>query len=268
MLKISEFAKLAKTTRRTLIFYDEKGLFSPAKTSDNGYRYYEPDQLYRFELISGLRQLGLSLNDIKLVISSSGEKMNQYLTYYQQKNQEQIRHLQLLDHMLEMRRKQQPSYKQVQEEKVEVIPVLEQEFWCTDLEVDCTPDDVAKLYSKFMTDLGDVTSQIPSQLGFLTNLPLNNGQEYMSAAFRFIKETTTMDSRNLMTKITRPAGNYLSIKVKTDLNSILQGLKKMKKYTDINELKVADSLWQINVDQHLIRNGSSKQQVLQYEILD
>lgn len=268
MLKISEFAKLAKTTRRTLIFYDEKGLFSPAKIADNGYRYYDPDQLYQFELISALRQLGLSLNDIKLVISSSGEKLDQYLAYYQKKNQEQIHHLQLLDRILKMRRNQQPSYKEINEGEVKVISVLEQEFWCTDLEADCTPDDVARLYSKFMNDLGGITSQIPSQLGFLTNLPLENGQEYMSAAFRFIKETTTMDSRNSMTKITRPAGDYLSLKVNASLDGILQGLQQLEDYAKTNNLKVADSLWQINVDQHLVRNGSSEQQVLQYEILN
>lgn len=31
MLKISEMAKLANTTRRTLVYYDEEGIFSPVK---------------------------------------------------------------------------------------------------------------------------------------------------------------------------------------------------------------------------------------------
>lgn len=41
MLKISEMAKLANTTRRTLIFYDEQGVFQPVKKSASGYRYYD-----------------------------------------------------------------------------------------------------------------------------------------------------------------------------------------------------------------------------------
>lgn len=43
LLSISEFAKIAKiaqTTRRTLIFYDQKDIFKPAKIAENGYRYY------------------------------------------------------------------------------------------------------------------------------------------------------------------------------------------------------------------------------------
>lgn len=268
MLKISEFAKLAKTTRRTLIFYDEKGIFSPAKVSSNGYRYYEPDQLYQFELISGLRDLGLSLNDIQLILSSDGEQLNKYLEYYQQKNQEQIRHLQLLDRMLELRKNRTLPFQQIKLKKLQIISNLEQEFWCTDLTADCTPDDVANLYSEFMTDLGDVTSRIPSQFGFLTNLSLNNVSEYMSAGFRFIKETTVMDKPNLMTKIIKPAGNYLSIKVETNLNDILSGLEQIKNYARNNNLQMDENhLWQLNVDQHIVKNGSSAQQVLQYRIL-
>lgn len=268
MLKISEFAKLAKTTRRTLIFYDEKGLFSPAKTAENGYRYYEPDQLYQFELISGLRDLGLSLADIKLALNSNDEKLKQYLSSYQQKNRERIRHLQLLDRMLEMRKTQTSPYQQMPMNQVQVVSELEQEFWCTDLAADCTPDDVARLYSEFMTELGEVTSKVPSQLGFLTSLPINQGQNYMSAAFRFIKEITALDSHDLMTKIVKPAASFLSIRVNTDLSSILSGLEKLRDYAETNNLKVDKSLWQMNVDGKLVEKGSSKQQVLQYRILD
>ena len=35
LLSISAFAKIAGTTRRTLIFYDQKGIFKPYKIKDN-----------------------------------------------------------------------------------------------------------------------------------------------------------------------------------------------------------------------------------------
>ena len=35
LLSISEFAKIAGTTRRTLIFYDQKGIFKPYKIMNN-----------------------------------------------------------------------------------------------------------------------------------------------------------------------------------------------------------------------------------------
>lgn len=41
-LTISEFSKISEISRKTLIFYDNIGLFSPEYTASNGYRYYYP----------------------------------------------------------------------------------------------------------------------------------------------------------------------------------------------------------------------------------
>lgn len=40
IIAISEFAKIAQTSRRTLIFYDQKDIFKLAKIAENCYRYY------------------------------------------------------------------------------------------------------------------------------------------------------------------------------------------------------------------------------------
>lgn len=73
MLKISEFAKLAHTTRRTLIIYDQNGLFKPTEVNDEGYRFYDYNQIYELSFILALRKLGLSIDEIKQ-ISSADQK--------------------------------------------------------------------------------------------------------------------------------------------------------------------------------------------------
>lgn len=46
MLRIGEFSKLAKTTVKTLRYYDKVGLLKPAFTdSVTSYRYYTEEQL-------------------------------------------------------------------------------------------------------------------------------------------------------------------------------------------------------------------------------
>ena len=60
LMTISQFAKAVGTTRRTLIFYDQKGVFKPQKIMANGYRYYSYEQIYKMNFILGLRDLGLS----------------------------------------------------------------------------------------------------------------------------------------------------------------------------------------------------------------
>ncbi len=65
LFKITEFAKIASTNRKTLQYYDEIGLFSPAYVAKNGYRYYSLLQLDQLALIAVLRDLGLPLREIK-----------------------------------------------------------------------------------------------------------------------------------------------------------------------------------------------------------
>lgn len=74
MFSIGEFSKLAKTTVKTLRFYDEVGLFKPSHTELNGYRYYSIDDLNRLTLILQLREIGLSVSKIKAVMSGDDLK--------------------------------------------------------------------------------------------------------------------------------------------------------------------------------------------------
>lgn len=62
---ISDFAKFARTTRDTLIYYDRIGLLSPLLRRENKYRYYSHNQLGTINLIRTLQTLGMPLNEIK-----------------------------------------------------------------------------------------------------------------------------------------------------------------------------------------------------------
>jgi DNA-binding transcriptional MerR regulator len=54
---IKEIADLAGVTTRTLRYYDEIGLLSPADTGENGYRYYDQGSLLRLQQILFFREL-------------------------------------------------------------------------------------------------------------------------------------------------------------------------------------------------------------------
>lgn len=66
-----EFAKLSRTTKRTITFYDEKGLLKPVKLNDKGYRYYKTDQILDFQVISLLIRLNFSLDEIKSYLDNN-----------------------------------------------------------------------------------------------------------------------------------------------------------------------------------------------------
>ncbi|NCA66802.1 MAG: MerR family transcriptional regulator [Clostridia bacterium] len=64
--KISEFGKLTGLSAKTLRFYDQKGVLSPKKQDENnGYRYYNVEQVFDVSKIRQLKKIGFSLQEIK-----------------------------------------------------------------------------------------------------------------------------------------------------------------------------------------------------------
>ena len=65
-----EFAKLTGANKQTLFYYDREGVFKPDTVGENGYRYYSYAQFETFTVISMLRDLGVSLKEIKTHMAS------------------------------------------------------------------------------------------------------------------------------------------------------------------------------------------------------
>lgn len=89
---VSEVAKLAKISSRTVRFYDEKNLVSPSSIEENGYRVYTDKELEQLKLISYLKELGFSLKDIKRLLNDENSMQSLQLLIERQKqiNNEKI----------------------------------------------------------------------------------------------------------------------------------------------------------------------------------
>ena len=75
LYRIGEFSKLSKTTIKTLRYYDEIDLLKPGTIDKfTGYRFYGTDQLVKLHHIKSLRQIGLSIEEIKLILSGHSTK--------------------------------------------------------------------------------------------------------------------------------------------------------------------------------------------------
>lgn len=69
MFKIGDFSKMSKVTIKALRYYEKEGLINPIYIDkSNGYRYYESIQLLEISRIVSLKQIGLSIDEIKRII--------------------------------------------------------------------------------------------------------------------------------------------------------------------------------------------------------
>lgn len=70
MFSIGEFARLGGVSARTLRHYDEIGLLRPATIDpDSGYRGYAAPQLGQLNRIMALKELGLSLTQVRVLLA-------------------------------------------------------------------------------------------------------------------------------------------------------------------------------------------------------
>ncbi|MGN0593249.1 MAG: MerR family transcriptional regulator [Ruminococcus sp.] len=104
MYSIGVFSKLTKTTIATLRFYDKIDLLKPAYIDKKtGYRYYLSSQLTTLQKILSLRQIGMSIEQIKEMICMDNER-SQLEEYQQQlersiiETQQKIKIIQMMLH--------------------------------------------------------------------------------------------------------------------------------------------------------------------------
>ncbi|WP_410982018.1 MerR family transcriptional regulator [Bacillus cereus] len=105
---IGEMAKMHKIAESTLRYYDEKGIFHPSIVDpQTNYRYYTIDQFSLLDTIKFLRQLNISLKEIKTYIDERNPSYALNLLEKQQemmlKKQREIEYaLAKMNHKIEM----------------------------------------------------------------------------------------------------------------------------------------------------------------------
>jgi DNA-binding transcriptional MerR regulator len=106
MLKIGEFSRLSQVTIKTLHHYDELGLIKPAHIDPvTNYRFYTVEQLPRIHRIMALKEMGLSLEQIGIMLEKelSTEEMRGMLRFKQSEIQQEMREAQRQLSMVEFR---------------------------------------------------------------------------------------------------------------------------------------------------------------------
>lgn len=77
-MKRNEVEKITGLTRKAILYYEDKGLIRPSKR-ENNYRSYSQEDVDKLLKISIYRKLGLSLLEIKNILSSNGNDFGNIL---------------------------------------------------------------------------------------------------------------------------------------------------------------------------------------------
>jgi DNA-binding transcriptional MerR regulator len=124
LLSTGDMARLGGTTLRTVRFYEEEGLITPAARSEGGHRMFSHDELHKLQLVGDLRECGLSLCDIKALFElkarcPSAEDASTKLS-------------DLLEQQIDQMQKRIPLLRRLREELASAISVLRECHSCHD----------------------------------------------------------------------------------------------------------------------------------------
>ena len=75
---IHELSKLSGTTKKAIEYYCQKGLLNPG-LSENGYRVFSHEDVSQLKKISLLRNLGVSVEDIRQLLTEYDDTIFQRL---------------------------------------------------------------------------------------------------------------------------------------------------------------------------------------------
>jgi len=93
---VQKLAKLAGVSTRTLRYYDEIGILKPARINSSGYRIYGQKEVDRLQQIMFYREMDMSLDDIKRILSSPGFNEADALRDHREKLLEKRRQIEAL----------------------------------------------------------------------------------------------------------------------------------------------------------------------------
>lgn len=134
--KIGELAKQTGITVRTLHHYHHIGLLSPSEFTESGHRLYTGDDISRLQQIISLKQLGFSLEEIKVIMEKPDYDPLQVVKAQMERVKEQIELQEQLYRELELLYSMLSSKEEIGAEKfiklIEVIHLNVQNYFTTE----------------------------------------------------------------------------------------------------------------------------------------
>lgn len=129
LFTIGQFASLHNINKKTLMWYDEINLFKPAEIKENGYRYYAHYQSSTLETILMLRELNVSLDEIKKYMDhKSVVSLSQLLDDKLKDLNQTILHLQTIKSAMKKQKKEVESLMNIDLDSMQIIEKDEQSY--------------------------------------------------------------------------------------------------------------------------------------------
>lgn len=241
-----EFAKLCGISKQTLIFYDKVGIFSPEYKDKNNYRYYSVYQYDTLDILQSLREIGMSLEEIKEYIKNRSPQLCvEMLKEEEKKIKAKIKKLKKISSKIQNRiNTTVEGVSKMDNEEIYMSNRCE-EYLVLSSDLSSIND------GNFMMELIDFTNYCKSknlyqgyELGaIVSNENIKNG-DYLSISSFYLKIDKKIKDKKLYIK---PKGMYACIKHIGRYEDSYKSYEKLKKYIYDNNYKIIGNSYEESI---------------------
>lgn len=232
-----EFAKICNVPKHVLFHYDEIGLFKPVNIKENGYRYYSYHQYDTFTVILMLKQLGMSLTDIKHYLEQrSPELLLELIDEKDREIQKEMRRLKATKEFINSIRSTtiEAIHANVQDVFSTYLP--EESLLCSEDIEDSSQKSFASYMEEYVSFYKKNYLAYEDRVGAM--IPISNIKEKHHANFQYLF-TKARHKKNGNIR-TRHAGLYLMTYHKGDYDHIYEAYDRILSYAKKHQIKLGE----------------------------
>lgn len=245
-LTTAQFANLHEINKRTLHYYDSIGLFSPLTKGENGYRYYDLSQSVDFEYIRMLKELNMSIEEIRCYFQNpSPEKFLEIADTKETEINREIRKLKRIKKILQTRKQQLHFCENlnVQEVRIEECPAEKLLF----LPYTFTEDDISQLFSYVRNTWS--LKQICMGIGSFISLDKVKNRNFEKYDGLY---TPALDSSSSAQTLEKPQARYLCGYQKGSWDMLPAIYERMLNYAQEHQLQLTGYAYEIGLNEFAI----------------
>lgn len=237
-LTTGEFAKIVGVTKHTLFHYDEIGVFSPEIKGDNEYRYYSVFQVEPFYVISALKELGMSLKEIKNYLDvREPEKLIELFDKQEKEIDKKIKHLIAIKQLISQKSQATKSLFYMDTNKI-ILKEENKELLIITEALPSTDDrSLAVSYANHIKNCNRNNITAPYTTGQM--ISLNNIIKENYITYSYFHTKISLNCKVVSETYSKAKGRYL-IAYHTGYNTIDITYKKMLNFAKENNLKLGD----------------------------
>ncbi|WP_416327341.1 MerR family transcriptional regulator [[Eubacterium] hominis] len=205
-LTAGEFAKICDIPKHVLFHYDDIGLFQPEHKGENGYRYYSYRQYDTFAIITNLKKMGMSLQDIKVYLSKRDPQL--FLSLLKDKFQEiddLIEYLKGISHMMQWMENSTKMALSHMEDPISLCTLPQQILLCSDDLENANNKSFANFMQEYIHFIKENHIYMQQSVGNMIKVSSIQKKDYLDFSYLYTNTDAPIPSK---TRI-RAAGDYV-----------------------------------------------------------